>query len=228
MSKVWLITGSGSGLGRCIAEAALEAGDRVVGTALDPSSLAALEERFGARVLPTRLDVADEGQGRAAVRAAVETFGRLDVLVNSAGFADTTSFAHLPSQAFRKRVDTCVFGAVTVSRAALRVMRRQRSGHIIETSSWGGRTAFPGGAAYFESTWNAGGLAESVALATTAFGIKVTALDSGATRANWNYGNGDPVRVAKHVVRLASAEASPAATAAPPKSVVLSEASLTL
>ena len=151
MSKVWLITGSGSGLGRLIAEAALAAGDQVVATARNVDDLKSLAERHGPQVRMVSVDVTDEAQGASAVQLAVEAFGRLDVLVNNAGYGDTRPFEEVSSADFRKLVDTCFFGVVNLTRAALPVMRRQRSGHIIQISSLGGRTAFPGNAAHFDA-----------------------------------------------------------------------------
>jgi NAD(P)-dependent dehydrogenase (short-subunit alcohol dehydrogenase family) len=235
MSKVWLITGSGSGLGRCIAEAALQAGDRVVATARDPVQLTDLERRYGAKVRIVQLDVTDEEQAKRAVQAAVESFGRLDVLVNNAGYGDSRPFEQVPSDEFRNLVETCLFGVVNLTRAALPVMRQQRSGHIIQISSLGGRTAFPGNAAYFASKWGVGGFTEGIALETAPFGVKVTALEPGAMRTNWGkrahtnrepllpdyepsvgasakqlegywgHENGDPVKVAQVVLEVAVA-----------------------
>jgi len=239
MSKVWLITGSGSGLGRRIAEAALEGRNQVVATARDTSDLAGMGERYGANVYIMQLDVTDEAQGQVAVRAAVERFGRLDVLVNNAGYGDTRPFEQVPSAEFRKLVDTCLFGVVNLTRAALPVMRRQRSGHIIQISSLGGRTAFPGNAAYFASKWAVGGFTEGIALETAPFGVMVTALEPGAMRTNWGtrahakqdpllpeyepsvgasirlmkgyWGseNGDPAKVAQVVLKIADAQTLP-------------------
>jgi NAD(P)-dependent dehydrogenase (short-subunit alcohol dehydrogenase family) len=239
MSKVWLITGSGSGLGRAIAEAALKAGHQVVATARDTDQMSELVAQFGRHVLPFRLDVTIEEEGKAAVRAAVETFGRLDVLVNNAGYGDTRPFEQVPSSEFRQLVETCLFGVVNLTRAALPVMRQQRSGHIIQISSLGGRTAFPGNAAYFASKWGVGGFTEGVALETAPFGVKLTALEPGAMRTNWGkrahaarepllpeyepsvgasmkqmeayWGNegGDPAKVARIVLELAGAETLP-------------------
>lgn len=239
MSKIWLITGSGSGLGRHIAEAALEGGNRVVATARDTGQVADLKKRYGVNVHVVKLDVTDESQGQAAVRAAVETFGRLDVLVNNAGYGDTRPFEQVPSEEFRKLVETCLFGVVNLTRAALPVMRQQRSGHILQISSLGGRTAFPGNAAYFASKWAVGGFTEGVALETASFGVKVTALEPGAMRTNWGkrahagrepllseyeptvgasmkqmegyWGNenGDPLKVAQIVLKIAEAESLP-------------------
>jgi NAD(P)-dependent dehydrogenase (short-subunit alcohol dehydrogenase family) len=239
MSKVWLITGSGSGLGRAIAEAALSAGNRVIATARNPEQLTDLVARYGPHARGVRLDVTNEEEGTLAVRAAVETFGRLDVLVNNAGYGDTRPFEQVPSDEFRRLVETCLFGVVNLTRAALPIMRRQRSGHIIQISSLGGRTAFPGNAAYFASKWAVGGFTESVALETAPFGVKVTALEPGAMRTNWGkrahlereplladyqssvgasmkqmegywgHEGGDPVKVAQVVLKIAGAERLP-------------------
>ena len=239
MTRVWLITGSGSALGRAIAEAALEAGHQVVATARDAGPLGDLRARHGDRILPFPLDVTDEGQAHAAVQAAVETFGHLDVVVNNAGYGDRRPFEQVPSAEFRRLVDTVFFGVVHVTRAALPVMRRQRSGHVIQVSSLGGRTAWPGNAAYHAAKWAVGGFTESVALEAAPFGVTVAALEPGAMRTNWGtrayagndailpdyqasvgetlrqlagyWGNepGDPARVAQLVLRLADAERLP-------------------
>jgi NAD(P)-dependent dehydrogenase (short-subunit alcohol dehydrogenase family) len=239
MSKVWLITGSGSGLGRIIAETALAAGDQVVATARNVRQLDELVAQYGAEVRAVELDVTNEPQGQAAVDAAVEAFGRLDVLVNNAGYGDTRPFEQVPSNEFRKLVETCFFGVVNLTRAALPVMRQQRSGHIIQISSLGGRTAFPGNAAYFASKWAVGGFTEGLAQETAPFGVKVTALEPGGMRTNWGrrahadrpallpdyehsvgasmkqmegyWGNesGDPVKVAQVVLRIADTETLP-------------------
>jgi NAD(P)-dependent dehydrogenase (short-subunit alcohol dehydrogenase family) len=113
------------------------------------------------------------------------TFGRLDVLVNNAGYGDTRPFEQVPSEEFRQLVETCLFGVVNLTRAALPVMRRQRSGHIIQISSLGGRTAFPGNAAYFGSKWGVGGFTEDVAQEVAPFGVVMTTLEPGAMRTNW-------------------------------------------
>jgi NAD(P)-dependent dehydrogenase (short-subunit alcohol dehydrogenase family) len=133
-NKVWLITGRGSGLGRAIAEAALNAGHKVVATARDPAQLSDLIARYDGQVCTAPLDVTDEVQGAAAVQQALNAFGRLDVLVNNAGYDDTRPFEQVPLDEFRKLVETCLFGVVNLTRAALPVMRRQRSGHIIQIS----------------------------------------------------------------------------------------------
>jgi NAD(P)-dependent dehydrogenase (short-subunit alcohol dehydrogenase family) len=196
MMRTWLVTGSGSGLGRNITEAALAAGDQIVATARNIAQLDDLVERYGAQVLPVRLDVTIEAEGRAAVEQAVANFGRLDVLVNNAGYGDTRPFEQVPSKEFRQLVETCLFGVVNLTRAALPVMRRQRSGHIIQISSLGGRTAFPGNAAYFASKWGVGGFTEGVAQEVAPFGVVMTTLEPGAMRTNWGKrAHGKPVEL---------------------------------
>src|ERR1700726_2051593 len=148
MSKVWLVTGSASGLGRNIAEAVLASGDRLVATARDPRRLEDLVEKYGDQVRTARLDVADEGAAHAAVQVAMDTFGRLDVVVNNAGYGDIAPFEQLSPERFKALVDTNFYGVVYMTRAALPVMRKQRSGCILQISSVGGRLAPPVSAGY--------------------------------------------------------------------------------
>ena len=186
MSKVWLVTGSGSGLGRAITTKALEAGHRVVATARDVNQLDDLVTSYGPRVRPTRLDVTDERESVAAVDVAISVFGRLDVLVNNAGFGETRPFEEVSSDDFRRVVETNFFGVVNLTRAALPGMRQQKSGHIIQISSVGGRSALAGNAAYVASKWAVvGGFTETIALEVAPFGVKVTALEPGGMRTNW-------------------------------------------
>src|SRR6266850_1517935 len=146
MTKVWLITGSGNGLGRDIAEAALGAGDSVVAGARRTEELAPLVARYGDRVKPVRLEVRDESAAKAAVQLAADTFGRLDVLVNNAGYGQFAPFEQMSAEDFQAVVDTCFYGVVYTTRAAIPVMRKQRSGHIFQVSSVGGRIAYGGNA----------------------------------------------------------------------------------
>src|SRR5215471_2038627 len=138
-SNVWLVTGSASGLGRHIAEAALASGHRLVATARDPRRLNDLVEKYGDQIRTAALDVVDEQAAKAAVQVAVEVFGRLDVLVNNAGYGDVAPFEQLSSERFKALIDTNFYGVVNVTRAALPIMRRQRSGCILQISSVGGR-----------------------------------------------------------------------------------------
>jgi len=148
MSKVWLVTGSASGLGRSIAEAVLASGDRLLATARDPRRLEDLVEKYGNQIRTAPLDVADEDAAHAAVHRAVDAFERLDVVVNNAGYGDIAPFEQLSSERFKALVDTNFYGVVNVTRAALPIMRKQKSGCILQISSVGGRLALPGSTAY--------------------------------------------------------------------------------
>jgi NAD(P)-dependent dehydrogenase (short-subunit alcohol dehydrogenase family) len=185
MSKVWLITGSGNGLGRDIAEAALAAGDSVVAGARRTEELAPLVAQYGQRVKPVKLEVRDEAAAKAAVRLAVETFGRLDVLVNNAGYGQFAPFEQMSAGDFQAIVDTCFYGVVYTTRAAVPVMRKQKGGHIFQVSSVGGRHAVPGNTPYHAAKWAVGGFSDSLAMEVAPFGVKVCTLEPGGIRTNW-------------------------------------------
>ena len=153
MSQVWLITGSSRGLGRALAEAVLAAGYKLVATARDPSQLEDIKHRYPANVLTIPLDVTDEQSAASAVKAAVETFGRLDVLVNNAGYGDVGSIEDTSLADFRAQIETNLFGTIIVTKAALPLMREQGSGHIIQFSSVGGRIGPAGRAPYAAAKW---------------------------------------------------------------------------
>lgn len=185
MAQTWLITGAGHGLGRSIAEAALNAGDRVVATARDLVRLDDLVARFGDQVRAISLDVTDEAQGQATVRGAVEAFGGLDVLVNNAGYGDSRPFEEMPSEDFRRLIETTFFGTVNLTRAALPVMRKQRRGLIMQISSIGGRFAGPGQSAYHAAKWAVGGFTDAVRAEAASFGVRLITLEPGAMRTGW-------------------------------------------
>ena len=185
MSKVWLVTGSASGLGRNIAEAVLASGDRLIATARDPRRLEDLAEKYGDQVRTAALDVVDESAAQAAVQMVVAAFGRLDVVVNNAGYGDIAPFEQLSSERFKAVVDTNFYGVVNVSRAAIPIMRKQRSGCILQISSVGGRLARPGSSPYHAAKWAVGGFTESLAQEVAPFGVKVCALEPGGMRTNW-------------------------------------------
>jgi NAD(P)-dependent dehydrogenase (short-subunit alcohol dehydrogenase family) len=185
MSKVWLITGSGNGLGRDIAEAGLAAGDSVVAGARRTEELTPLVAQYGGRVKPVTLEVRDEAAANAAVQLAVDTFGRLDVLVNNAGYGQFAPFEQMSAEDFQAVVDTCFYGVVYTTRAAIPVMRKQKSGHIFQVSSVGGRLAVPGNTPYHAAKWAVGGFSDSLALEVAPFGIKVCTLEPGGIRTNW-------------------------------------------
>src|ERR1700733_7792812 len=185
MVKVWLITGSGNGLGRDIAEAALATGDNVVAGARRVEELDPLVERYGERVTPVKLDVREEEAAKAAVQAALDKYGRLDVLVNNAGYGYFAPFEQMTPEQFRDVVETCLFGVVYTTRAAVPVMRRQQSGYIFQVSSVGGRMAMPGNSPYHAAKWAVGGFSDSVAAEVAPFGVKVCTLEPGGIRTNW-------------------------------------------
>src|SRR5215470_8701834 len=128
MSKVWLVTGSASGLGRNIAEAVLASGDRLVATARDPRQLEDLVEKYGELVRTAALDVTDEKAAHQAVEVAAGEFGRLDVVVNNAGYGDIAPFEQLSPERFKAVIDTNFYGVIYVTRAAIPIMRKQKSG----------------------------------------------------------------------------------------------------
>jgi NAD(P)-dependent dehydrogenase (short-subunit alcohol dehydrogenase family) len=185
MSKVWLVTGSASGLGREIAEAVLASGDRLLATARDPQRLNDLVERFGKQVSIAPLDAAEEAAAKTAVAKAVDVFGRLDVLVNNAGYGDTAPFEQLSPERFRALVETNFFGVVSMTRAAIPIMRKQKCGCILQISSVGGRLETPGNAAYHAAKWAVSGFTEAIAQEVAAFAVKVCALEPGGMRTNW-------------------------------------------
>ena len=185
MAKVWLITGSGNGLGRDIAEAALAAGDRVVAGARRPEELASLVAQYGERVKPVTLEVRDEAAAKAVVQLAVDTFGRLDVLVNNAGYGQFAPFEQMSAEDFQAVVDTCFYGVVYTTRAAIPVMRKQKSGHIFQVSSVGGRLAIAGNTPYHAAKWAVGGFSDSLAMEVAPFGVKICTLEPGGIRTNW-------------------------------------------
>ena len=185
MAKVWLITGSGSGLGRYIAEAALAVGDSVVAGARRLEELNALVEQYGDHIEPVHLDVRDEEAAKAAVRRAVDVYGRLDVLVNNAGYQRNAPFEQITAEEFRNVIETCLFGVVYTTRAAVPVMRKQKSGHIFQVSSIGGRVTIPGNSPYHAAKWAVGGFSDSLAAEVAPFGVKVCTLEPGGMRTNF-------------------------------------------
>jgi NAD(P)-dependent dehydrogenase (short-subunit alcohol dehydrogenase family) len=240
MSKVWLVTGSASGLGRNIVEAVLASGDRLVATARDPRRLEDLVEKYGHRIRTAPLDVADEAAAKAAAQVAVDAFGRLDVVVNNAGYGDLAPFEQVSSERFKALVETNFYGVVYMTRAVLPIMRKQKSGYILQISSVGGRFGVPGSTAYHAAKWAVGGFTESLAQEVAPFGVKVCALEPGGMRTNygarairdtpdllpdyepsvgalaktleshWGHENSDPAKVAQVVLRLAASDHLPA------------------
>src|ERR1700686_3035447 len=165
MAHVWLITGSARGLGRAIAEGVLAAGDKLIATARNPQQLSDLVERYGDNVRAVALDVTDERAAIAAVQLAVDVFGRLDVLVNNAGYGNLAAIEDTTIQDFRAQLETNLFGVVNLTKAAIPVMRRQGAGRILQFSSVGGRVGPIGRGAYAGSSQTI--LADNPAYAST-------------------------------------------------------------
>ncbi len=185
MSKVWFITGTSRGFGREFARAALGRGDRVAATARDTTSLADLVQDFGDAVLPLSLDVTDRAAVGAAVSAAVEQFGRLDVVVNNAGYGLFGAVEEITEQQLRDQLEVNLFGVLHVTQAVLPVLRRQGFGHVVQISTIGGVAAFPTLGGYHASKWALEGLTESLAQEVAHLGIKVTLVEPGAFATDW-------------------------------------------
>ena len=183
--KVWFITGTSKGFGRVWAEAALARGDQVVATARDIKSLAPLVQRFGDQVAALALDVSDKGAVHAAIAAANARFGRLDVIVNNAGYGLFGAIEEISEAEARAQIETNLFGALWVTQAALPIMRAQGSGHIIQVSSIGGVNAFPTVGLYHASKWALEGFSQSLAAEVAPFGIKVTLIEPGGFATDW-------------------------------------------
>src|SRR6266403_2282330 len=182
MKETWLVTGSSVGLGSSIVEAALAEGHNVVATARHPRTLDDLASQFPDQLLAQRLEVTDGRNARDVVEATIERFGRLDVLVNNAGFAGVGSIENTPLDLIEQQFDTNFMGAIHACKAALPTMRAQRQGRIILISSIGARIATPGAGIIYASKAAVSALAETLALEVAPLGIKVTAVEPGAMR----------------------------------------------
>src|SRR5579872_3239169 len=185
MAQVWLITGSARGLGRAIAEAVLAAGDKLIATARHPQQLSDLVARYGDHVRAVALDVTDERAAIAAVHLAVDVFGRLDVLVNNAGYGNLAAIEDTTMQDFRAQLETNLFGVVNLTKAAIPVMRRQGAGRILQFSSVGGRVGPIGRGAYAAAKCDVGGFSEVLAKKVGPLGIKVTIIEPGGFRTDF-------------------------------------------
>jgi NAD(P)-dependent dehydrogenase (short-subunit alcohol dehydrogenase family) len=185
MSKVWFITGSAGGIGAGIARAALAAGDLVAATDLDLERLQQVYAANAAQVLTARLDIRDALQAQAAVDATLARFGRIDLLVNNAGYGQFGPFEEIQPAAIERQFATNVFGTFNVTRTVLPAMRRQRRGHVINMSSNGGFKGVRGASMYSASKFAIEGFSEALAQEIEGFGIKLTIVEPGAFRTDF-------------------------------------------
>jgi len=235
--RTWFITGTSRGFGREWAAAALARGDRVVGTARDPSTLDDLVTQYGDSLLALPLDVTDRAAVFETVAAAHDHFGQLDIVVNNAGYGHFGMVEEVSEQEARDQIDTNLFGALWVTQAALPFLREQGSGHIIQVSSIGGISAFIEVGMYHASKWALEGISQSLAQEVKAFGINVTLIEPGGFSTDWGGSSakhskpldayaevhaasdqrraqgrqvaGDPVASAEAIMRVVDAESPP-------------------
>ena len=185
--KVWFITGTSRGFGREWAVAALDRGDKVAATARDITTLEDLVARYGDAVLPIELDVTDRAADIEAVRRAARHFGRLDVVVNNAGYGQFGMVEEISEAEARAQIETNLFGALWVTQAALPILREQGGGgHIVQVSSIGGISSFPNVGIYNASKWALEGISQALALEVAGFGIKVTSVEPGPYSTDWS------------------------------------------
>ncbi|CAM1504971.1 Fc.00g106080.m01.CDS01 [Cosmosporella sp. VM-42] len=186
MARIWFVTGSSRGLGLALVEAILASGDSVVATARNADSLGHLVEKYGPdRILAASLDVSNNDQVLRVVLLAQKTFGRIDLVVNNAGYADTASIEDMPLESFRAQIETNFFGVVNVTKAFVPILRQQGSGHILQVSSVGGRVGSAGLGAYQSAKWAVGGFSTVLSKEVAPLGIKVTVLEPGGIKTDW-------------------------------------------
>ena len=185
MSKVWLITGCSRGLGRTFAEAALSNGDQVAATARKVADLADLKQKYGELVTLLSLNVTDEIQAEMAVQTIIKTFGRLDVLVNNAGYGNVSPIEDTSLAEFRAQIETNLFGVIILTKAVLPYFRERKAGRIIQITSIAGRIGPIGRAPYAAAKWGVEGFTESLAKEVAPLGTKVTIVEPGGFRTDF-------------------------------------------
>ncbi|OON82815.1 SDR family NAD(P)-dependent oxidoreductase [Streptomyces tsukubensis] len=184
--QVWFITGSSRGFGRALTAAALEAGDLVVATARRPEVIAEAFGEYGERVLPLALDVTDPDAAGEAVEAALARFGRVDVLVNNAGYANVSPIETTDDKDFRTQFETNFWGVYHVTRAALPTLRAQGHGTVVQFSSVGGRVGgSPGIASYQAAKFAVDGFSRVLAAETAPFGLRVMVVEPSGFATDW-------------------------------------------
>jgi NAD(P)-dependent dehydrogenase (short-subunit alcohol dehydrogenase family) len=206
--KTWFITGISSGFGNELAKQLLSRGDRVAGTVRDRSGVADLQDQHGDRLWVAELDLVDGPAIAGTVERAFAELGRIDVVVNNAGYGHFGMVEELTEREIRQQIETNFFGALWVTQAVLPVFRRQRGGHLLQVTSEGGVRAFPGIGAYHASKWALEGLSESLRQEVATFGIRVTCVEPGPYATEWLS------RGSRHSSRLADYDDVRAATAA--------------
>lgn len=184
-SKVWLITGCSRGLGHAFARAVLDAGHKLVATARDPAAISQFQDRYADQVRVVALDVTDPNAAEGAVKMAVETFGRLDVLVNNAGYGNIAPAEETTLEDFRHQIETNLFGVIYLTKAALPVMREQAAGHIFQVTSIAARIGPVGRAPYAAAKWGVEGFSETVAREVGPLGVRVTIVEPGGFRTDF-------------------------------------------
>lgn len=184
--KVWLITGSSTGLGHALAQAVLERGYYLVATARQPEQLKELSDRYPDRVTTIALDVTNAQSIQQAVEAALNAYNRIDVLVNNAGYGTVGAIEEVTDDDIRRQFDTNLFGAINVTRAILPTLREQRSGHILNISSANGISAFAGVGIYSATKFALEAISEALAQEVKPLGIKVTIIEPGSSRTNFS------------------------------------------
>lgn len=185
MKKIWFITGSSRGLGRSLAEAVLESGDQVAATARNIDQLKDLSDKYPGQVLAIPLDVTVNDQIQQAVGSAINHFGRIDVLVNNAGFGITGAAEAFTGEQVRSQLETNLYAPIEITRVVLPYMRKQRSGHILQISSVGGRVGNAGLSIYQAAKFGLGGFSEALAKEVAPLGIRVTSVEPGGFRTDW-------------------------------------------
>jgi NAD(P)-dependent dehydrogenase (short-subunit alcohol dehydrogenase family) len=185
MTRTWLITGCSRGLGRALAEAVIAAGDNLLATARDPQALAGLVAKSGGRAVAQALDVTDAAAAARAVAAAVDRFGGLDIVVNNAGYGNVAPIEDTGIEDFRAQIETNLFGAIIVTKAAIPLFRQRRGGRFIQISSIGGRAGAMGRAPYSAAKFGLEGFSEVLAGEMKPFGVHVTIVEPGGFRTDF-------------------------------------------
>lgn len=238
MTKVWFITGSSRGLGRNLTKAVLEAGYQVAATSRNPQDLQEFATQYPGQLIALQLDVTDQMQIGQAVEQTISHFGRIDVLVNNAGFGITGAAEAFTAEQVRSQLETNLYGPIEITRAVLPYMRKQRSGRILQISSIGGRIGTPGVSIYQAAKFGLSGFAEALSREVLPLGIRVTSIEPGGFRTDWSNASmtyapvvegyestvgfvmeflkgdkfvpmGDPAKAAQAIIRLSEAAEPP-------------------